>query len=159
MSWKELGKDIRELAGPNRYVEGSGNRRARCLVIGEAPGREEIRQGSPFRGRAGRILWRVIKRLGIPDREFYFTNAVKIKLPNYRHPKDREINEWRPILMKETRLVRPEMIVPLGRIALKAARGLPTYPAPHPGAMRWYGGRIWEELLTVFRRVRERLKK
>jgi DNA polymerase len=101
-------------------VFGDGNPRARLMFIGEGPGKEEDIQGKPFVGDAGQLLTRLIERMGFKREDVYIANIVKCRPPSNRDPKDDEIAACLPILKKQIRMISPEVIMTLGRIAAQA---------------------------------------
>jgi uracil-DNA glycosylase len=118
-----VGRSLPPLEGSTQYVPGVGDVQSRVVLIGEAPGRDEDRQGEPFVGRAGKELNSALEILGIPRETVYITNTVKYRPPNNRTPTDEEIFEWFPILDQEIRVIDPVAILLLGRTALKAVTG------------------------------------
>lgn len=98
-------------------VMGRGDHRADLMVIAEAPGGQEDQQGLPFVGRSGEILDRLLKDCGLSRDKIYITNILKCHPPNNRDPQETEIEACLPYLKYETYLLRPKMIVCLGRIA------------------------------------------
>lgn len=108
-----------ELAeGRTRVVRGVGPRRARALLLGEAPGAKEDQGGEPFVGAAGRLLSSLLEANGIARGDVYITNVVACRPPANRTPKPREVAAHAPWLEEQLRLVAPEVVVTLGRIAL-----------------------------------------
>ncbi len=108
------------LAAPRiNAVPGEGPVPARILFIGEAPGRNEDKQGRPFVGRAGSILDDLLAGIGVARDEVFITNIVKCRPPNNRDPTTAEIEACRPYLERQIALIRPEVIVPLGRFAMR----------------------------------------
>ena len=96
---------------------GQGNLRSRVLFIAEAPGRNEDRDGIPFTGRSGELFDRLLDEIGMTRKEIYLTNIVKCHPPGNRDPEPEEQDQCIPYLKYETLMLRPEMIVCLGRIA------------------------------------------
>lgn len=105
-------------AGRTQVVPGVGPRRASVMLLGEAPGAEEDRKGSPFVGRAGQLLDRLLSAAGLDRKSVFITNVVACRPPNNRTPRVREIKAHAPWLDQQLRLVRPRLIVTLGRVAL-----------------------------------------
>jgi len=105
-------------AGRTQVVPGVGPRRAAVLLLGEAPGAEEDRNGMPFVGRAGRLLDRLLDAAGLERRSVFITNVVACRPPGNRTPRAAEIRAHAPWLEHQLRLVRPRLIVTLGRVAL-----------------------------------------
>lgn len=101
----------------NRPVMGHGSRQAAIMVIAEAPGGQEDRQGIPFVGRSGEILDNLLRDCGLDREELYLTNIVKCHPPGNRDPEEEEKEACFPYLKYETFLLRPKIIVCLGRIA------------------------------------------
>jgi DNA polymerase len=98
-------------------VFGVGNRRARWLVIGEAPGADEDRQGEPFVGRAGQLLNSMLKAMGLAREQVYIANILKSRPPNNRDPRPEEVRACIPYLYRQIELIDPRLIVCVGRIA------------------------------------------
>jgi DNA polymerase len=90
------------------------------MLIGEAPGTEEIKQKKPFVGRAGKLLNQILKKNKIDRKKLYITNLIKVKLSNNRKPTEKEIRKWLPKLKKEIKSIKPKTIVLLGESATKA---------------------------------------
>jgi uracil-DNA glycosylase family 4 len=98
-------------------VFGVGNRRARLMVVGEAPGAEEDRQGEPFVGRAGILLNAMLRAAGFERGDVWINNVLKCRPPNNRDPSDEEANRCLPFLRRQIELVNPRVILCVGRIA------------------------------------------
>lgn len=101
----------------NHPVMGKGNLNSPILFIAEAPGKNEDRDGIPFTGRSGELFDRLLSEIGMRREEIYLTNIVKCHPPNNRDPRQEEQESCIPYLKYETLLLRPKMIVCLGRIA------------------------------------------
>ncbi|MFR3386470.1 MAG: uracil-DNA glycosylase [Lachnospiraceae bacterium] len=101
----------------NHPVMGKGDLSSPILFIAEAPGKNEDRDGIPFTGRSGELFDRLLSEIGMKREEIYLTNIVKCHPPNNRDPKQEEQESCIPYLKYETVLLRPKMIVCLGRIA------------------------------------------
>ena len=101
----------------NKAVMGRGNLKSQVLFIAEAPGQNEDRDGIPFTGRSGELLDRLLAEAGMSRGEFYLTNIVKCHPERNRDPKPEEQEACMPYLKYETWLLRPRIIVCLGRIA------------------------------------------
>lgn len=99
-------------------VPGEGAPAAEVMLIGEAPGASEDRAGRPFVGRAGRLLDELLGAAGLVRADVYITNVVKARPPGNRDPKPAEVAHCLPWLQLELELVRPLLVVPLGRHAL-----------------------------------------
>ena len=98
-------------------VFGVGNPRAQWMVIGEAPGAEEDRQGEPFVGRAGQLLNAMLAAIGLKREDVFIANILKCRPPQNRDPKPEEAAACAPFLQKQIELVQPRIILALGRIA------------------------------------------
>lgn len=110
-------------AYPNRpLVFNDGSPDKEVMIIGEAPGKDEEKQGKPFVGRAGRLLNATLEALGWQRADFYVTNIVKYRpqdgMGGTLTPAPEEIERFRPALEKEIDVVNPKLIVVLGRIAM-----------------------------------------
>jgi CDP-diacylglycerol--serine O-phosphatidyltransferase len=104
-------------------VFGTGDARARLMVIGEAPGAEEDRQGEPFVGRAGMLLNSMLRAAGFERGEVYIANVLKCRPPNNRDPSAEEAERCLPYLRRQIELVAPEVILCVGRIAAQRLLG------------------------------------
>ena len=101
-------------------VFGSGNPRARLLVVGEGPGEEEDRQGLPFVGRAGQLLTRMLAAKGVEfdrERDCYITNVVKCRPERNRNPESDEVAACHPFLAAQIETLQPVVILALGNFA------------------------------------------
>jgi DNA polymerase len=103
--------------GRTQTVFGVGNTSAELLVIGEAPGAEEDRQGEPFVGRAGQLLNSMLRAMGHPRETVYIANVLKCRPPGNRDPSPGESASCRPYLQRQLELLRPRLILAVGRIA------------------------------------------
>lgn len=104
--------------GRTTIVFGVGNPQAAVMFIGEGPGEDEDRQGVPFVGRAGALLTDIItKGMGLTREDVYIANVVKCRPPNNRNPELDEIAACEPFLRRQIALVRPKVIVALGKFA------------------------------------------
>lgn len=99
-------------------VFGSGNPRARLLVVGEGPGEEEDRQGKPFVGRAGQLLTKMLAAVGFDrERDCYIANVVKCRPERNRNPEPDEVAACTPFLMAQVDTLQPAVILALGNFA------------------------------------------
>jgi uracil-DNA glycosylase len=98
-------------------VFGVGDPRARWMVIGEAPGAEEDRQGEPFVGRAGQLLNSMLKAIGLAREQVFIANILKSRPPNNRDPRPEEVRACIPYLFRQIELIDPVLILCVGRIA------------------------------------------
>lgn len=123
LDWEQLADAVRDcrLCGlcetRTQTVFGVGNRGARLMVIGEAPGADEDRQGEPFVGRAGILLNSMLRAAGFERGEVYIANVLKCRPPQNRDPTDEEAGRCLPYLRRQIELVAPEAILCVGRIA------------------------------------------
>jgi uracil-DNA glycosylase len=98
-------------------VFGVGATHAELLVIGEAPGADEDRQGEPFVGRAGQLLNSMLRAMGYPRETVYIANVLKCRPPGNRDPKPEEVSCCLPYLQRQLDLLGPKLILAVGRIA------------------------------------------
>jgi uracil-DNA glycosylase family 4 len=98
-------------------VFGVGSRQAQWLIVGEAPGAEEDRQGEPFVGRAGQLLNSMLRAIGLAREEVYIANVLKCRPPGNRDPAASEIAECLPYLERQIALLNPRIMLAVGRIA------------------------------------------
>jgi len=105
-------------AGRTRVVLGVGNPKARLVLIGEAPGEKEDLAGTPFVGRAGQLLDSVLEKSGIGRDDVFITNIVACRPPANRTPRVSEVKAHAPWIEEQLRLIKPALIVTLGRVAL-----------------------------------------
>ena len=101
--------------GTHCAVPGDGNPRADIMLIGEAPGKQEDLTGKPFVGRAGKILDGLLAGIGLSRGDIFIANIVKHRPPENRDPRDEEIRACTPYLEEQIRIIRPKVIVMLGR--------------------------------------------
>ena len=123
MGWEELAAAVSVCtkcalhATRTQTVFGVGRRNADLLVIGEAPGADEDRQGEPFVGRAGQLLNSMLRAIGLPRSEVYIANILKCRPPNNRDPQPDEAGTCTPYLARQIALVNPRAVLAVGRIA------------------------------------------
>lgn len=131
-----------------RVVPGQGNPRSGVVFIGEAPGEQEDKQGKPFVGPAGKLLERMLSEIGLRREDVYITNTVKCRPPGNRTPKPDEVRRCAPWLEQELAILRPRLVVLLGRTAL----GYFMPGNPGVGALRGkplhLPGRPWTAMVT-----------
>ena len=109
--------------GRTRTVFGTGDSHARCMIIGEAPGAEEDRRGEPFVGRAGQLLNAMLRAIGISREAVYIANIVKCRPPKNRDPKPEEMLACSAYLRRQIALVKPRVILAVGRVAAQHLAG------------------------------------
>ncbi len=105
-------------------VPGEGDYNAILMFIGEAPGYDEDQQGRPFVGRAGKLLTDIIKAMGMTREEVFIANVIKCRPPDNRGPMDDEITACVPYLFNQIDIIKPKVIVTLGRYSTAAILGL-----------------------------------
>jgi len=98
-------------------VFGVGNRQADLMIIGEAPGADEDRQGEPFVGRAGQLLNLMLAAIGLQREQVFIANILKCRPPQNRDPRPEEAFRCSPYLMRQIALVRPRVLLSVGRIS------------------------------------------
>ena len=98
-------------------VFGVGSLRAEWLIVGEAPGAEEDRQGEPFVGRAGQLLNSMLRAVGLAREQVYIANVLKCRPPGNRDPTASEAAECLPYLEQQIALLQPKIMLAVGRIA------------------------------------------
>ncbi|MEJ2424657.1 MAG: uracil-DNA glycosylase [Candidatus Thiodiazotropha sp.] len=182
--WQTLREQVRSCRkcalreGCTQTVFGVGNTQADLLVIGEAPGADEDRQGEPFVGRAGQLLNAMLLAMGFKREAVFIANIVKCRPPNNRDPRPEEALSCEPYLSRQIELIRPRAILAVGRIAaqnlLKSEltvgkmRGrvhalgearIPLVVTYHPAYLLRspeHKGRAWDDLRMALAVLRER---
>ena len=157
-NWEELEESIKQCNrcklcnGRTNIVFGTGNKDAKFMLIGEGPGADEDAQGIPFVGKAGQLMDKAFDGLGIKREEVYIANIIKCRPPNNRDPERDEIISCMDYLRNQVILVKPKIVVLLGRIALQnilgeeygitasrgkiiEKRGITYIPTWHPAAL------------------------
>ena len=104
-------------AGATQLVFGDGDPNSAVVFIGEAPGKKEDEMGLPFVGAAGRFLNEMLESIGLARSEVYITNIVKYRPPNNRDPLPEEKKAFLPYLQRQLEIIRPKLVVALGRHA------------------------------------------
>ena len=105
------------------YVPGEGNPRPGILFVGEGPGETEDQFGRPFIGRAGQLLDKIIQKMGLERQDVFIGNVVKCRPPNNREPLKDEVDACLPFLRRQIAVLRPRVIVCLGKVALNNLLG------------------------------------
>ena len=162
--------------GRTHLVFGVGNPEAKLMFIGEGPGRDEDLQGEPFVGRAGQLLTDIItKGMGLRREEVYIANVVKCRPPENRNPESDEVASCEPFLKKQIDLVRPKIIVALGKFAVQTLlqskapitklrgywhsyHGIKLMPTFHPAyLLRNPADKklVWEDIQKVIKELRD----
>ncbi len=112
--------------GRRQTVFGVGNMRAHWMVVGEAPGEQEDRQGEPFVGKSGQLLDNMLRAIGLtrgeaePARQVYIANTIKCRPPGNRNPEPEELAQCEPFLIRQVELVQPKIILAMGRFAVQS---------------------------------------
>ena len=107
-------------------VFGVGNPQAHWMIVGEAPGEQEDLKGEPFVGAAGHLLDSMLQALGLtraeapPDKQVYIANTLKCRPPRNRNPEPEEMLRCEPFLLRQIELIRPKLILAMGRFAVQA---------------------------------------
>jgi len=126
-----------------KVVFGVGSPNARLMFIGEGPGRDEDLQGEPFVGRAGQLLDKIIAAMGFEREQVYIANAVKCRPPQNRDPQADEVSACKSFLIRQVEIIRPEIIVLLGRSAVGAVLDLSAPLSRLRGNFRdWNGVKV-----------------
>ncbi len=106
-----------------QVVYGVGNPNADLMFIGEAPGRDEDLKGEPFVGRAGQLLTDIIKAMKLTRDDVYIANVIKCRPPENRNPEPGELDACRPYIRRQIEMIKPRVIVTLGKFALQSLTG------------------------------------
>ena len=99
-------------------VPGEGNPQAKIVFVGEAPGFNEDREGRPFVGQAGRLLDELLEDIGLKRRDVWIGNVIKHRPPENRDPMIDELRACRPYLLDQIKIIKPKLLVTLGRFAM-----------------------------------------
>jgi uracil-DNA glycosylase len=122
-AWSVLAAEVKDCtkcalsASRTQTVFGVGNREAELMVIGEAPGADEDRQGEPFVGRAGQLLNAMLRALRMPREQVFIANVLKCRPPGNRDPLPEEVACCLGYLQRQVALVKPKLLLAVGRIA------------------------------------------
>ena len=182
LEWRDFAADVDACTAcglcrtRHKSVPGVGDQNADWLFVGEAPGAEEDARGEPFVGQAGRLLDNMLAALGMArDRNVYIANVLKCRPPNNRAPEPGEADACRPYLERQVALLRPKLIVALGKSAASLLLGTDATIASLRGRVHRYRGfplivtyhpayllrslpdkaKAWEDLLLARRTVAE----
>lgn len=158
--------------GRTQTVFGVGNEQAHWMIVGEAPGEQEDRQGEPFVGKSGQLLDNMLRALGLtreaaePARQVYIANTLKCRPPGNRNPEPAELAQCEHFLVRQIALVKPKVILAMGRFAVQSLlrstepigrlrgqvhtyQGVPLVVTYHPAYLLRNPedkGRAWEDL-------------
>ena len=158
----------------NSIVFGVGNPNAEIVFVGEGPGYEEDKQGEPFVGRAGQLLTQIItKGMQMRREDVYIANVVKCRPPENRNPEPDEIAACEPFLLKQLELIKPRVIIALGKFAAQTLlqdttpitrlrgkwqsyHGIQLMPTLHPAYLLRNPKEkrlVWEDIKAVLREM------
>lgn len=146
LGWEALATAVRSCtkcplhATRTNGVFGVGDRTARWMIVGEAPGADEDRQGEPFVGRAGQLLNAMLKSVGLAREQVFIANILKSRPPGNRDPKPEEVRACIPYLYRQIELVNPTLILCVGRIAAQTLLAVDTPIGKLRGAVHRIAG-------------------
>ena len=160
-------------------VFGEGNSAARLVFVGEGPGYEEDRRGTPFVGAAGKLLDRIISAMGWRRHEIYICNVIKCRPPGNRNPLPEEIAKCGPFLRRQILAIQPHVVMALGSFAAQFLlssqqpisklrnrvhyfEGIAVVPTYHPAYLLrnpLQKRRIWEDIQLLQSLVKEKKDK
>ncbi len=123
-AWKDCTKCTLCHEGRKQVVFSKGSETSRIMIVGEGPGATEDATGIPFSGPAGKLLDKILQSVHIDPKDCYFTNAVRCRPNNNRTPNLKEINTCKPLLLEEIRIIKPKVIIIVGRPAAESLIGL-----------------------------------
>lgn len=130
MEWDALAQAVTECracklcSSRRQTVFGVGDTQADWLIVGEAPGEHEDRQGEPFVGQAGKLLDNMLKALGLNrTNKVYIANVLKCRPPGNRNPEPEEVAQCQPFLRRQVELLQPRIVLAMGRFAVQALLG------------------------------------
>lgn len=162
-------------------VFGVGHERAHWMIVGEAPGEQEDRQGEPFVGKAGQLLDNMLRAVGLSrapgeaERQVFICNVLKCRPPGNRNPEPAEVAQCEPYLLRQVQLVQPRIILAMGRFAVQSLlrtdeaigrlrgrvhryAGVPTIVTYHPAYLLRNlpdKARAWDDLCLARETLRE----
>ena len=134
--------------GRTNIVLGEGNPAADLVFVGEGPGEQEDLHGRPFIGRAGQLLDRMIGAMGLSRDQVYIANVVKCRPPGNRNPEPDEIATCGPFLLRQLNVIRPKVIVALGKFSAQTLLQTETPISALRGKFHPYHGGI--QLMPTF---------
>jgi DNA polymerase len=161
--------------GRTQVVFGVGNPEADLMFVGEAPGADEDVQGIPFVGRAGQLLTKIIEAIGLTRDDVYIANIIKCRPPQNRNPEPDEVATCEPFLFRQIDIIKPKIIVALGKYAAQTLlrtetpisrlrgrqfdyRGATLIPTFHPAYLLRNPSskrEVWEDMKLVKRLLTE----
>ena len=163
------------------FVYGDGNAEADVMLIGEAPGADEDREGKPFVGLSGQLFDKMIHSIGLPRSEVYVTNVLPWRPPGNRQPTPGEIGACLPFVKRHIELVRPQILVLVGGISAKtllsrtegimrlrgrwfnyqadySSDGIPALPVLHPAFLLHSAGqkaKAWKDMVEIRKKMKD----
>ena len=155
--------------GRNNLVFGEGSSSAELVLVGEAPGFQEDKEGKPFVGRAGQLLTKIINAMGLDRQDVYICNVLKCRPPSNRDPRPEEIIMCEGILLKQLEIIQPKVICAMGRFAAQTLlktettigrlrgtfhdyHGIPLMPTYHPAYLLRNPHdkrKVWEDVQQI----------
>lgn len=126
-------------ASRTQTVFGVGSSEAQWMIIGEAPGADEDRLGEPFVGRAGKLLDNMLRAVGLERPQVFIANVLKSRPPGNRDPLPQEVENCLPYLRRQIELIRPRLLVVVGRIAAQNLLGTDAPLGRLRGRVHRYG--------------------
>jgi DNA polymerase len=161
--------------GRTQVVFGVGNPTADLMFVGEAPGADEDEQGIPFIGRAGQLLTKIIEAINLRRDDVYIANIIKCRPPQNRNPEPDEVASCEPFLFRQIDVIKPKVIVALGKYAAQTLlrretpisrlrgqvfdyRGAKLVPTFHPAYLLRNPSskrEVWEDMKLVKRLLTE----
>jgi len=156
-------------------VFGEGSSGARLMFIGEGPGRDEDIQARPFVGEAGKLLTKLIEKMGMKREDVYIANIVKCRPPFNRDPEEDEIASCKPFVERQAEIINPRVIMSLGRVSAQSIlgmkmpisrmrgnffsfNGIPLMPTFHPAYLlrnpkdKWL---VWDDAQKVLEKLKD----
>ena len=147
MDWSELRSAVSACtacglrAGCTQTVFGVGDEKAEWLLVGEAPGAEEDRLGEPFVGQAGKLLDNMLAAIGLArGKNVFIANTLKCRPPGNRNPEPEEMAKCAPFLLRQIALIRPRLILAMGRFAVHTLLRTEATIASLRGRLHRYAG-------------------
>lgn len=151
LDWDQLAAYLDECdrRGASRAVFGAGARDADVVIVGEAPGAEEDRQGQPFVGRSGRLLDIMLAEIDCSrESNVFITNICKFRPPDNRDPNSEEVEADWPILERQIELIDPKLVVAAGRVAAQTLLASTQSLGQLRGVRHRYPGRDLDVIVT-----------
>lgn len=178
--WKELEKQCAECKrcalweNRKNVVIGRGNKQADLMLVGEAPGEEEDKQGRAFVGKAGQLLAMALSALSIEQEDYYICNIIKCRPQNNRTPYEEEIESCKPYLDRQIDMIKPKVIVLMGNTAASSIinkkvkitrqrgtwdvyKGIPVLLTYHPAALLRDESKkidMWRDIKSAWKKIK-----